>query len=143
VKLAIVLAVAALGACGKKSSSPRRDDAATQPTLSAPPAPKLPATDESASPPDAAIATHVTPPPVTSKFGHYCVRTSSGRSACVSTEEECLKLKSHCGQWKSVFCYTTLTGASCFTSREDCTAAHSEAAKAGEQLTSQCVQDEM
>ena len=137
--LALVLALAA---CGKKSSPPKTHDDAGVATTTHTPAPSLPPTDEPPAPPDASIATHVTPPPSTA-FGHFCVKTESGRSKCVTTEEECKKLAPRCGQWKSVFCFMTPTGPKCFTSAEDCKAARSETAKAGEQVTGECLQDEM
>jgi hypothetical protein len=144
--VAIAMALAAIAACGKKSSPPKHDDAApAQPVVTAPAAPALPPGEGSDSPPaiDAAIATHVTPaPPASTKFGHFCV-SLNGRSKCVMTEEECKKLAPRCGEWKSVFCYARSAGAVCFSSAEDCKAAHAEAVKAGEQVTGDCMQDEI
>ncbi len=140
-RLALAVAVMAV-ACGKKSAAPTHDDAAPSPVVTAPVAPALPPSEGSAETViDAAIATHITPPPAT-KFGHYCV-SLNGRSKCVTTEEECKRLAPRCGQWKSVFCYSTSAGATCFSSTEDCKAAHAEATKAGEQVTGSCMQDEM
>lgn len=139
---ALVLVVVALAACGKKSSPPAtRDDAAVT-APSAPAAPSLPSEVRDVAPViDASIATRITPPPA-SAFGHFCVNIN-GRSKCVTTEEECKKLAPRCGQWKSVFCFKVPTGPVCFSSTEDCKQARSEAAKAGEQVASECVQDEM
>jgi hypothetical protein len=140
---ALLVVLVALAACGKKSSPPQtKDDAATAaPAPSPTPAPALPPSDEPTPTADAAIATHVTPPPTTA-FAHYCVNIN-GRSKCVTSEDECKKLAPRCGQWKSVFCFKTPTGPSCFTSSEDCKASLMEASKAGVQVTSDCVQDEM
>jgi hypothetical protein len=143
----LLLVASLLLACGKKSSPPTHDDAApAQPVVTAPQAPALPPQEGSgeAAPIDASIATHITPgPPPSTKFGHFCVTLSSGRSKCVMTEEECKRLAPRCGEWKSVFCYATSAGATCFSKTEDCKAAHAEAVKAGEQVTGDCMQDEM
>ena len=134
---AAALVAVALLACGKKSSPPpAHDEAGVAPTPETAPGPSAAA--------DAAIATAVTPPPPpASGRGHFCAKTASGRSVCATTEQACKQLSPRCGQWKSVFCYATAAGASCFSSREDCKAAHAEAKAAGAQLTSECVQDEM
>jgi hypothetical protein len=140
---ALLIVAVALAGCGKTSSSPKtKDDAAiAAPAPSTTPAPALPPTNEPAPPADAALATHVTPTPSTA-FGHFCVNLN-GRSKCVTSEDECKKLAPRCGQWKSVFCFKTPTGPSCFTSSEDCKASLIESSKAGVQVTSDCVQDEM
>ena len=135
----LVLAVA-LAACGKKSKPASHADAAVAATH-APEAPALPS-DAAVEPVDAPIATHVTPlPPPSTKFGHFCVKLPTAR--CAITESECKRFGSRCGEFKSVFCFMEASGAQCFPSSEDCKTAHDIAVHRSEQVTGDCVQDEM